>query len=317
MRGWLRAGLGIGLACLAGALAAAEPFPWSWAFPPGVLPVSPDATTPRHVPGSKLSFTDAQTQSILRATDWFPDSHPPMPTPVAVGRPGVFACAACHQPDGNGRPENSALAGLSTAYMIEQLHHFADGTRHSAAGNNKGSLTMIGVAKGLTPEEIDAASHYFAPLPFRSRSRIVEADTIPRVEAIAFTYRRIGDGADALGERIIEVPDDFARHELRDPNERFTAYVPRGSVAAGKALAASGGPAAQPCHVCHGEGLRGGIAPPLAGRSPSMLFRQLAAFKTGARANPEAAPMRMIANPLDTGQMIALAAYAGTLKPKR
>jgi cytochrome c553 len=111
------------------------------------------------------------------------------------------------------------------------------------------------------------------------------------------------------------MPIDPERFELRDPHTRFVAYVPPGALAAGMRLAASGGPAGLPCATCHGDGLRGGIAPPLAGRSPTTLMRQLAAFKAGARANAEAAPMRAITASLDDRQMIALAAYAATLKP--
>jgi cytochrome c553 len=61
--------------------------------------------------------------------------------------------------------------------------------------------------------------------------------------------------------------------------------------------------------------LRGGIAPPLAGRSPTMIARQLMAFHAGTRANAEAEPMRLIAAKLDDRQIIDLSAYVATLKP--
>jgi cytochrome c553 len=54
----------------------------------------------------------------------------PMPDIVAKGRkPKVIACAYCHTPTGQGRPENSALAGLPEAYIKEQLDDFRAATR--------------------------------------------------------------------------------------------------------------------------------------------------------------------------------------------
>jgi cytochrome c553 len=37
------------------------------------------------------------------------------------------------------------------------------------------------------------------------------------------------------------------------------------------------------------------------------------AFKAGTRSSEDAAPMRAVAGPLDDRQMVAIAAYAGTL----
>jgi cytochrome c553 len=55
--------------------------------------------------------------------------------------------------------------------------------------------------------------------------------------------------------------------------------------------------------------------PPLAGRSPSYLLRQLIAFRTGARATPASAPMQAVAASLNLDDMIAAAAYAGSRAP--
>jgi cytochrome c553 len=53
-----------------------------------------------------------------------------MPQIVASGRaPDVIACAYCHTPTGQGRPENSALAGLSADYIREQLRDMRSGAR--------------------------------------------------------------------------------------------------------------------------------------------------------------------------------------------
>jgi len=68
---------------------------------------------------------------------------------------------------------------------------------------------------------------------------------------------------------------------------------------------------AQPCVSCHGDHLQGiGLVPPLAGRSPTYLLRQLVAFKTKDRAGISGAPMQEIAAKLRIPDMIAVAAYA-------
>ncbi|CAN5521209.1 hypothetical protein BH10PLA2_BH10PLA2_01150 [soil metagenome] len=287
---------------------------WHWAFPNTPVPTG-SATIPLQIRGSRQTYTDADIHNPRHAIDWFPDRHPPMPKIVQTGHETVFACGYCHQPDGNGRPENSALTGLSPIYIAEQVRHFADGSRQAAVPGNKPAMTMATIAKGVNEEEIATAASYFGGLRFASHVRVVEVLEVPAMKQEAFVYRPQDGAMENLGVRIIEVPDNFEQFEMRDPNVRYTAYVPRGSVAAGRKLAVSGGPAGQPCTVCHGAGLKGGIAPPLAGRSPTMLFRQLAGFKTGARANPQAAPMRAITAELDGKQMIALAAYAATQKP--
>ena len=90
--------------------------------------------------------------------------------------------------------------------------------------------------------------------------------------------------------------------------------MPRGSIARGKALVTSGEKTA-PCSSCHGSDLRGsGDIPPLIGRSPSYLFRQLNDIKIGARTGPHVDPMRQVAV-LDDSEMIAIAAYLAAQRP--
>jgi cytochrome c553 len=48
--------------------------------------------------------------------------------------------------------------------------------------------------------------------------------------------------------------------------------------------------------------------PPIAGRSPTYLLRPLVAFRTGA-------PMKPVADQLVLKDMIAVAAYAGSVQP--
>jgi cytochrome c553 len=126
-----------------------------------------------------------------------------------------------------------------------------------------------------------------------------------------------GEDTEALGQRIIEVAIDQERHELRDPASGYRAYVPPGSVARGQAIAQSGqGEPALACVACHGADLRGvGGVPPLAGRSPTYIVRQLLAFRTGSRSAATGAPMMPVVAPLNVDDMIAAAAYAASLEP--
>jgi cytochrome c553 len=108
------------------------------------------------------------------------------------------------------------------------------------------------------------------------------------------------------------VPADAARFANRDARVRFTAYVPAGSVAAGRALAEKPEIA---CSVCHGEKLTGtGIVPGIAGRSPSYIYRQLYDCRHGFRAGPESGPMIEVVKTLDEADFLPLAAYLGTLE---
>jgi hypothetical protein len=67
-----------------------------------------------------------------------------------------------------------------------------------------------------------------------------------------------GSEREALGQRIVEIPDDLHRFESRDPRSTFTAYVPIGSLAKGEALVTKGGPGKTlECATCHGPDLKG------------------------------------------------------------
>lgn len=91
---------------------------------------------------------------------------------------------------------------------------------------------------------------------------------------------------------------------------------PPGAILRGRTLAATGDLGrTQACATCHGEGLRGGLGPPLAGRSPSYLFRQLVAFREGARHGANGAPMKGVTANLTDADIVDLAAYAASLRP--
>ena len=105
---------------------------------------------------------------------------------------------------------------------------------------------------------------------------------------------------------------------MRDATSTFTAFVPIGSVAAGRRIAHGKATAPTTCVTCHGPTLRGlALAPPIAGRGATYLFRQLIGFKTGARGGAASAPMQKVVAGLSVEDMIAVAAYAGSLRPSR
>lgn len=295
----------------------------AWLFPIPPPPVAPSASaaseTP-HAPGSSETYTRAQLTDLFAVPDWFPDAHPPMPSIVAHGRPPeLYACAYCHLASGVGRPENATLAGLPAGYIVEQLESFASGLRNCAwtLTSYKPTVLMSQVARAANSAEIAQAATYFSSLRLgKPRAEVVETDRAPKTRPIAWLYATTGDGDEALGMRIIEVPRDFGRHELRDPHAEYVAYVPPGSIERGHRLALEGTAATPACASCHGADLRGvGLVPPIAGRSPTYLLRQLVAFRTGARNAPAGAPMASVAAGLTLDDMISVASYAATQQP--
>jgi len=127
--------------------------------------------------------------------------------------------------------------------------------------------------------------------------------------------RVIPGGREPLGKRIVELPENEAALLNRDSHSGYVAYVPTGSIAAGKALVMAGASGtAIPCNTCHGPLLTGfGAMPPLAGRPPAYLVRQLWAFQSGERHGAMAGAMRAVASRLSTDEMLAIAAYVASL----
>lgn len=276
----------------------------TWAFPP---PAQYAAA------GSSRTLSEVQIHDRTRAVDWFPDEHPAMP-PSVGGRAPAYACGFCHLPTGGGRPENAALAGLSAAYIAQQLAEMKSGKRAYNPRFTTG-VNMALTAKATSDADIAAAAEYFAKLTYRKHIKVIEAVDIPKPRANSVYFFERSGVREPLGQRIIEGPDDERAFELRDPNTNYTAYVPVGSVARGAALA-KGERGIPACATCHGAGLKGSaLGPALAGRFPTGLFRQLYDFKTGYRNGAQSILMNPIVATLDQNDMIALAAYAASLDP--
>lgn len=316
----LCAGLGAAaLLCFVGASLAVDvpDPPPAWAFP--VNPPSKTSSAPapdriEHVAGSKLAFTDRQLNDEFFVADWFPSEHGPMPAAVTTGRkPAVMPCAVCHLPTGNGGPAEAALPGLPASYILEQINEFRAGRRTVAELKMRSAREMEKVAKAVTDSDLAAAARYFSGLKFTSHFHVVETDTAPRTRIGLVCLHVKIPGSEPLGQRIIEVPDDAKQWEFGNPHTEFTAYVPKGSMRRGAVLVASGDGAA-PCRSCHGPDLKGtGNVPPLAGRSPSYLARQLYDIRHGTRQGPAVAPMLPEVANMTPDDRIAIVAYLASL----
>ncbi len=302
-----------------GAVALTQEVPPPWAYPvnPPDFKPPPDDGTLRRVPDSTASMTLTQVRDLFYAPDWHPGDHPPMPEVVASGRkPNVFACGVCHRADGPGGPENAYLMGLPAAYIVQQLADFKSGARKSSVPDRIPTKLKTTLAANVTDAEVQAAAAYFSALKPRAVIRVVETEMVPKTIVSGWFLTALNtDEKEAIGERIIEVPENLEQFVSRDTRSRFIAYVPTGSIEKGRVLAASGDQAVR-CGTCHGPDLKGlGAVPGIAGRSPSYIVRQLYDFKHGARAGADSAQMKPSVEKLSIRDMISLAAYAASLEP--
>ena len=297
----------------------------AWAFPVlGTASMPPatgtDTSVVASTPTSHTRFTVGQTRNRYDVADWNPSTHRAAPPIVLHGRkPVVMACGFCHLADGRGRPENAMIAGLPAEYFAAQVKDMRTGARHSASPVPFPSfVAMKQIADSVTDAELAVVANYFSHVRARHASKVVEAYSVPKTIPLnGLSALAPGTEREALAGRLIELPLELRRHELHDPMAQYVAYVPRGSLARGRALAAGdprGG--VKGCTSCHGADLRGvKLVPPLAGRYPSYLLRQLIAFRTGGRDAATSAPMREVAARLSLADMVAAAAYAGSRAP--
>jgi cytochrome c553 len=309
-------------ACLAaiGAWAQSAPaqswhlpdIPWAFPIRDKVQPVLDERKGPQHVPGSTKAYTQEQIDDIPNPPDWFPDEHAPMPKVVAHGAGGdVLGCASCHLGSGLGHPESANLAGMSAAYIERQLSDFKAHLRMGEAMND--------VARDLTDDDARQAAEWFAALKPKVWQPVVETDRVPKTFINIHLMRMPlpGAGDEPIGDRIIELPQDVARAESRDPHSGFIAYVPKGSIEKGKALVTTGGEGKTiQCAICHGPALGGlGEVPMIAGHSPMYLYRQLYYFKDGSRHGSMGALMKAVVAQMTQEDMLDIAAYVGSLPP--
>ncbi|THD08512.1 hypothetical protein B1991_05550 [Rhodanobacter lindaniclasticus] len=293
----------------------------AWAFPqfPPPDPHAPKSDPARiiHVAGSTRSYTQAQLDVEHFVPDWFPQDHLAAPPIVTVDRhPGwPWPCAECHMVNGAGVPATASITGLPKAYILEQVAAFRHGQRGASASRT--TRDMANEARSINDEDLETAASYFSRLEFVPHTSVIESASVPKTHWEDFVQRPDQGGArESIGERIVEVAVSFDDYRHNSDRTRYIAYVPPGSIARGAAIAASGSGAAPACESCHGAKLQGTeLIPPLAGRSPTYIVRELLLFRAGQRSNPAAAPMRLEASQLTVDDMIAVAAYAGSRTP--
>jgi cytochrome c553 len=302
-----------------GAYPQEAPPPWAYPVNPPGTKLPADDGSLRHVPDSASAFTFTQTIDRFAAVDWHPADHPQMPEVVMHGRkPDVFACGWCHRATGIGGPENANLTGLPADYIVQQMADLKNGDRVSSVHQRGPTQTFATVVKNINDAEIAAAAAYFSSIPAQSNVKVVESDTVPKT-FIPWWHLAIVPGGERepIWQRIIEVPEDLEQFTSRDARAQVVAYVPPGSIGKGETLAATGGDGKTvACATCHGPGLRGlGPIPGIAGRYATYIFRQLYDFKHGVRKGASSSLMLPAVEKLDVDDMIALSAYAASLKP--
>jgi cytochrome c553 len=294
---------------------------FAWAYPvPDPPPPSNGDTGPKTLPGSTKSYTQAQIDDQFKPPDWFPQEHGPLPRVVETGIQAQ-ACGSCHLMSGLGHPESASLAGLPVAYMLRQMEDFKNNLRKDpepyAPSLRAGRMNII--AAGLPEEEMRKAVEWFATLKPAVWYKVIEATTVPKTWVTGGRMRlpAPAGGTEPLGNRIITLPQDPARVELRDPHSGFIAYVPPGSLKKGEELVTKGGGGKTiACNICHGEGLKGlGDVPRLAGVHPIYVVRQLYDIQVGANSSSAAAQMKKVVEKLTDDDMIAIAAYTASLAP--
>jgi cytochrome c553 len=272
--------------------------------------IQPSAVRPEGViraPGSAKEYDAAKIAGNANPPDWFPDEHPAAPRSVTGGQGIRFACGSCHLMSGQGHPEAADIAGQPAPYLIKQMAYYKTGTR-------KDEERMGPIAKVTSEQDVRQAAEYFASLKPAAWVKVIETATPPKTFiATAGRHRQLhpDGGTEPIGHRILEIPADPFRTEIRDPHSGFIAYVPPGSIARGEALIKGG-----QCALCHGEALKGlGEVPRLAGLQPLYIARQLFDMRYGSRAGEAAEPMKPVVANLSEDDIIAMSSYLGSLPP--
>ena len=187
---------------------------------------------------------------------------------------------------------------------------------------------MIDLAKAMTDDEVKAAADYFAAISWTPWVRVVETRLVPKTRISGNLFLPLSaEKTEPIGNRIIETPEDEEQAEtLRNPHSGFVAYVPVGSIAKGRDLVTTGGMKivgntivqgkTTACGTCHGIDLKGvADVPPIAGRSPSYIVRQLWDMQQGTRNGASAQLMKLVVANLTEDDLVAIAAYVSSRRP--
>jgi cytochrome c553 len=285
---------------------------------------------PRRVEGSSQTYSLIDIRDGSHVIDWFPEAHPPKPAIIVTGPAAGSGntkrgCANCHLPHGRGRPENAPVGDLSIGYFVRQMQDFRDGLRRTADPRKPNTPTMIELAKVSTDEEIMQAAQYYASIPWAPWIRVVETTLVPKTRIVGNLFLPTEETrTEPIAGRLIEVPEDEEQSEtLRNPKSGFVAYVAPGTLRRGEDLVKTGGaadpagPTTVACGTCHGTNLEGvADIPPIAGRSPSYLARQLWDMQQGTRNGALAQLMKPVVAKLSPADITAISAYVGSRLPR-
>ena len=279
---------------------------------PGGMPTDTSKTLLR-LAGSDRTFTVTEITSPYNPADWFPNDHPPMPDIVAHGKEATRfrACAICHYPNGQGLMQNGPVAGLPVDYFLRQIADFASGRRMSADLNKANAFEMAAMARNLTPEEARAAAEYFASMPFKPWIRVVESETVPVFTATVngLFLKADGTATEPLGRRL----DRDAGEHLREQHAPQPA-LRHGRLRAGgehqgrrdtredRRRRTYAGLRNMPRSYLKGTAL----APPIAGRQPGYMARQMYDFQQGTRNGEMAQMMKPAVEKLTGDDLIAI-----------
>jgi cytochrome c553 len=313
-----------------GPCAAAQRPDWAFFVPTAAQAAPPPPQDPgkrQHVAGSSITYSLAQVQDALNPPDWYPEEHPAMPVIVAHGSAPnaerafpLLPCALCHLPNGAGHVESASLAGLPVEYIVRQFAEIRGADRCIQVGTPASAQFLTLLKTAYSAEQVRAAAAYYSALELRTWIHVREVREVPRSVVDAESLMRTaaaGGAGEPIGARIVELPISESALRKRDSHSGFVAYVPEGSIARGKALAdgAAGGTRTA-CAGCHGPKLLGlGDIPPLAGRPPTYLVRQLWNYQSGERRGSFAAPMQAVVAGMRVDEMLAIAAYLASLPP--
>src|SRR6202165_4754988 len=287
---------------------------WAFNVPDKVQPASVRPEGIVRAQGSRREYDAPKIARNANPPDWFPEEHEPAPRSVQGG-PGInMACGSCHLMSGQGHSESADLAGMPAEYLIRQMAYYKAGTR-------KDDARMGPIAQAASDDDVRQAAEYFAALKPTVWVKVIETATPPRTFiATAGRHRQLhpDGGTEPIGRRILEIPADPFRTEIRDPHSGFIAYVPPGSIARGEALVKGGGSEKTvQCALCHGETLKGtGEVPRLAGLQPLYVARQLFDIRYGSRTGKDAALMKAVVTNLSEDDIIAISAYVASLPPQ-
>jgi cytochrome c553 len=214
---------------------------------------------------------------------------------------------------------------LPVTYFVRQIQDFRNGLRRTADPRKPNTNTMIDLAKAMTDDEVRAAAEYFGAIKWTPWVQVVETDLVPKTRISGNLFlAKAQTRTEPIAGRIIEVPEDEEQAETyRNPRSGFVAYVPIGSIERGRDLVTTGGMRivgntivqgkTTACSTCHGVDLMGvADVPPIAGRSPSYLVRQIYDMQRGARNGASAQLMKLVIANLNADDMVAIAAYVSS-----